>query len=146
MDWKKIALTTVWVWSGVKSAQMCRPLCLSKLSAWMCLHPDDPLGHSHTYWCSLLPRWDFTPSQFVLRILAATILRLLYVLHLSRATHIPAQPHILNYLSSSGTHTHTYSEAPHRTPDCSNTVLYSYERASAVPIPLSISLIWMQNS
>lgn len=107
MDWKKIALTTVWVWSGVKSAQMCRLLCLSKLSAWMCLHPDDPLGHSHTYWCSLLPWWDFTLSQFVLRNLAAARLRLLYVSYLSRTTHIHAQPHILNYLSSSGTHTHT---------------------------------------
>lgn len=56
-------------------------------------------------------------------------------------TRIHTQPHILTYLSSSCTHTRTL-KTPHRTRDCSSTILYSYERVS----PLSISLIWIQNN
>ena len=49
------------------------------------------------------------------------------------STHINTPPHILTYLSSSCTHT---LKTPHRSLDCSSTVLYSCERIS----PLDFSL------
>lgn len=70
--------------------------------------------------------------------------KLMFSLHLSSCsfphthTHTPVNPRILTYLSSSGTHTCTV-KTPHRTRDCSKTILYSYEQVSALWFSLYFS-------
>lgn len=133
-------MTTLCIGQVSRQLRCCSRSAFSKPAVWMRLHPDegsrraahtdvvsshrDISTHDHSWFQELKQLQDC----------------LFYILHDSTHTHIHARPHILNYLSSACTHTPTL-KVPHKTCDCSSTVLYSYERVSVLSISLSISLI-----
>lgn len=127
---------------------------------WMCLslegwsHRDGRTEATFTHIDESSSQWDIafcTQSQLAVRKLRqlqayvfSTSLYSLIPTHRHTHTHPYTPPH--TYLFIIFMHTYAYLKTPHRTCDCSKTILYSYEKVSALSGSPSISLIWIQNN
>ena len=154
MNWTKLSVTTARLGCHLPCVvHAVSNTFLSKLVVWLCLsvegwsHRDSPTEATSTHIDDGSSQCDiaFThtisiscESRQLVAYVFPTSLFLFPHTHTHTHTHTPVNPRILTYLSSSGTHTRAV-KTPHRTRDCSKTILYSYEQVSALWFSLYFS-------